>query len=381
MQKKNINSVALLNEEKYAARLFLILFYTISIGYEIYELFLGQFLVYGADEVVSQGVTYGIYIILLGLLPIAIYFFNKDNPGLIKYIYFITYTAIIFVNDIILYWGNSDSYYVGSITEIFFILFTPIFVNNKYFFTVLIGTLLKYSLVGIILQTTNVIAPISIIAVISIFTYIILIRFHKYVNAIKDSYDVQIEGIVRGVVETLELKDRYTRGHSQRVAKYSIIFAKNLGKFSELDLRSLNFACLLHDIGKANIPDYILTKPGKLTDEEFEIIKSHPVIGSKVVTNIEGLQNCISVVRSHHERWDGKGYPDQLSNQNIPLLARLVAIADSFDAMTSSRSYRPALPAEEAYKRIIQGKGTQFDPTLVDAFKEVYPKWLEYLNS
>ena len=121
-------------------------------------------------------------------------------------------------------------------------------------------------------------------------------------------------------------------------------------KFSKEEQKSFYYACLLHDIGKVNIPDQILMKPGKLTKEEFEIIKSHPVVGEEAVKNVEGIRDSICVIRSHHERWDGKGYPDQLEGEEIPLLARVSAIADAFDAMTSSRSYREAMPVEEAYR-------------------------------
>ena len=132
----------------------------------------------------------------------------------------------------------------------------------------------------------------------------------------------------------------------------------------------------MHDIGKVNIPDTILTKSGKLTDEEYEIVKTHPVVGAKAIEDVEGIADNIAVVYHHHERWDGKGYPDGLVGEETPLVARITAIADAFDAMTSTRSYRPALPFEEAYKRILDGKGSQFDPELVEVFKQVYPDWI-----
>ncbi|HLT55103.1 MAG TPA: HD domain-containing phosphohydrolase, partial [Bacillota bacterium] len=109
----------------------------------------------------------------------------------------------------------------------------------------------------------------------------------------------------------------------------------------------------------------------------YEIIKTHPVVGAKAIQDVEGIIDNIDVIYHHHERWDGKGYPDGLAGENIPYLARITAIADAFDAMTSSRSYRPALPYEEAYKRIVEGKGTQFDPQLVELFMRVYPTWIE----
>ena len=143
-------------------------------------------------------------------------------------------------------------------------------------------------------------------------------------------------------------------------------------------MNAFNYACLLHDIGKVNIPDSILMKPGKLSKEEFNVIKTHPKVGAEAIIKVRGLEDSIDVIKSHHERWDGKGYPEQLIGDKIPYLARIVSIADTFDAMTSSRSYRAAMPVEEAYKRILEGKGTQFDPSLVDLFNEVFSDWVSF---
>lgn len=209
-------------------------------------------------------------------------------------------------------------------------------------------------------------------------SFFLLVRFLGYVRAISNSYDNQLEGIVKGVIATLELKDPYTRGHSERVAMYALILAQQIGELSKEEQKSFYHACLLHDIGKVHIPDSILMKPGKLSFEEFEIIKSHPEVGAEAVKDVDGIKASLCVIRSHHERWDGKGYPDQLKGEQIPLLARVTAIADAFDAMTSSRSYRAALPVDEAYNRIIIGAGSQFDPVLVEEFKKVYPTWINF---
>ncbi|MGB8000082.1 MAG: HD domain-containing phosphohydrolase, partial [Anaerobacillus sp.] len=110
----------------------------------------------------------------------------------------------------------------------------------------------------------------------------------------------------------------------------------------------------------------------------FDVIKTHPVVGDEALRNMKGLESCLDVVRYHHERWDGKGYPDQLKGEDIPLLARVTSIADAFDAMTSTRSYRPAMDPEIAYQQILEGSGTQFDPNLVDVFITVFPKWVAF---
>jgi len=178
----------------------------------------------------------------------------------------------------------------------------------------------------------------------------------------------------------LELKDPHTKGHSERVAKYSVALARKVGKFSEQELNTLYYSCLIHDIGKMQVSDDILTKPDRLTDDEYEVVKMHTIFGVNAIKGIESLQPCIEIVRNHHERWDGTGYPDGLKGEEIPLLTRIASIADAFDAMTSHRAYRAALTPDEAYSRIIKGAGTQFDPGLIPYFKNVFPTWLSILH-
>lgn len=327
------------------------------------------------------GLGYGVYIIQAGLLPVAIYFMRQKKPQVVKYIYFIAYTSINIINELLIYWGSEEVYATGNIFEIFLVLLSPIFVNRPFYFLVLIGTIIKYIIMGITLHTMKVMVPILLVIVFALISFIVLNRFQGYVKAIKRSFDQQLESIVRSIITTLELKDTYTRGHSERVALYSTILAKEVGSFSQEELRSFYYACLLHDIGKINIPDSILSKPAKLTNEEYDIIKLHPVVGAQAIQEIEGLSDSIDVTKYHHERWDGKGYPEGLARESIPFKARITAIADAFDAMTSSRSYRAALSAEEAYDRVVQGAGTQFDPELVEHFKKVFPSWVELINN
>jgi len=175
---------------------------------------------------------------------------------------------------------------------------------------------------------------------------------------------------IKSIASALDAKDSYTHGHSLRVTMYSLIMAKYMGNIDEKFKEELETAGLLHDIGKIGIADAILCKTGKLSDEEFEIIKSHPDKGKKLLNNIKRL-DCVSEwLNSHHERWDGTGYPRGLKGEEIPISARIIAIADTYDAMTSSRSYRKSLPHEVAKNEIISCRGTQFDPDLVDIFKQ-----------
>ncbi len=169
---------------------------------------------------------------------------------------------------------------------------------------------------------------------------------------------------------TVEAKDPYTRGHSERVSDYSVLLGEKLG-LSEEELHTLKIGGLFHDIGKIGVPDTVLSKPGKLTDEEFEEIKKHPSIGAEILSNATIFADIIPIVKYHHERYDGKGYPDGLAGLSIPYLARIAAIADTYDAMRSKRPYRDALPLDIVKEEFRKNAGTQFDPSLVPVFLEI----------
>ena len=175
---------------------------------------------------------------------------------------------------------------------------------------------------------------------------------------------------IKSIAFALDAKDPYTHGHSMRVTLYSLALAKAMNLPDEL-LEEIETAGLLHDIGKIAIPEKILLKPGKLTDEEYNIIKSHPELGEKLIYNIEKLKLISNWLRSHHERYDGKGYPEQLVGEQIPISSRIIAIADTYDAMTSSRAYRTALSHEIAINEIEHCSGTQFDPKLAEIFVSI----------
>lgn len=166
---------------------------------------------------------------------------------------------------------------------------------------------------------------------------------------------------------TLEAKDAYTNGHSSRVADYSVMIGKHLG-WSEKQLEKLYRAALLHDIGKIGVPDKILNKEEKLDEKEYATIKSHTVIGSDILETIETLELARIVANYHHERYDGRGYPIGLKGEEIPLEARIVGVADAFDAMNSKRIYRNSLPMKVIREELVKGRGTQFDPDIDDIF-------------
>lgn len=180
---------------------------------------------------------------------------------------------------------------------------------------------------------------------------------------------VTIEAITT-VANTIDAKDDYTRGHSFRVAAYSEELAKKLG-WSEEEVRNIHYVALLHDIGKIGVPDSVLNKPFKLTDVEFAMIKNHTLVGAEILKDIRMFPNISVGAKYHHERYDGKGYPEGLKGEEIPIVARIIGIVDSYDAMTSNRVYRKRLRDEIVKEELTKGKGTQFDPHLVDLFMEL----------
>ncbi len=196
----------------------------------------------------------------------------------------------------------------------------------------------------------------------------------KEINTeLKDTND-KLEKAYLETIETLrftvEAKDTYTRGHSDRVSDYSVLIGKYLN-LSEEDLHLLKIGGLFHDVGKIGVPDSILLKNEKLTEDEYSEIKNHPTIGAHILSNATIFEKAIPIVKYHHERYDGLGYPSKLVGENIPYLARIASIADTFDAMTSRRTYRDSLPLDVVKQEIEKNKGTQFDPNIADVFLDI----------
>ncbi len=175
------------------------------------------------------------------------------------------------------------------------------------------------------------------------------------------------QNIIYALAVAVEAKDPYTRGHSERVAEYSMRLAKTLGLDAQ-QLELLKGAALLHDIGKIGISGSILRKPGTLNALEFQQVRKHPAIGERICLSLKFAQEMLPIIRHHHEHFNGQGYPDGLKGEHIPLLARIIAVADAFDAMTSDRPYRSGMPKEEATRRLLEGAGSQWDPEIVPVF-------------
>ncbi|WP_432798077.1 HD domain-containing phosphohydrolase [Poriferisphaera sp. WC338] len=174
-------------------------------------------------------------------------------------------------------------------------------------------------------------------------------------------------GTLHALTSAIDAKDSYTHGHSERVALMSKLLAEAAGMDAHFIERTY-IAGMLHDVGKIGVPESVLCKPGKLTDQEFDLIKRHPEIGAHILQDIRQMQDLIPGVLCHHERWDGRGYPNNLVGENIPMMGRVIGLADSFDAMSSNRTYRKALDLTEVLKEITRCKGSQFDPDLADVF-------------
>lgn len=178
-----------------------------------------------------------------------------------------------------------------------------------------------------------------------------------------------LEAVLFSLATAVEARDPYTRGHSRRVGHYAVLLGRAIGMKPE-ELQALHWGSMLHDIGKIGIPDAVLLKPGRLSEEEMLQIRSHPDIGANICRPLKSAKVLLPIIKHHHERWDGKGYPSGLSGEEIPLSARVVAVADAFDAITTDRPYRAGCPAPVAFDILREGIGTQFDPNLIEPFIE-----------
>ncbi len=183
--------------------------------------------------------------------------------------------------------------------------------------------------------------------------------------------------VVASLADAIDAKDAYTKGHSGRVAFYAREIARRYG-YDEINQDKIYMMGLLHDVGKIGVPNSIINKKDRLTDEEFQIIKKHPVIGGRILQNIKKMPELYYGARCHHERYDGKGYPDGLSGDEIPEVARIIAVADAYDAMTSNRSYRNSLPKEKVRTEIEEGMGRQFDPKFAKLMLEMIDEDKDY---
>jgi putative nucleotidyltransferase with HDIG domain len=226
---------------------------------------------------------------------------------------------------------------------------------------------------------TILIANTFILTVLIISFYVITKNI-KYMN---DSLKAQSKiktlsvEVMEALAHTIDAKDTYTRGHSVRVAKYSRMIAEKMG-MSETEQENVYYCGLLHDIGKIAVPNEIINGTEALSNDEYSVVMMHPSVGADILNEIKSLPEMSIGARYHHERYDGKGYPDGIAGEDIPLFARIIAVADSYDAMTSNRSYRSYLPQKEARDEIEKNKGSQFDPEIADIMLQIIDEDKEY---
>jgi putative nucleotidyltransferase with HDIG domain len=200
---------------------------------------------------------------------------------------------------------------------------------------------------------------------------LLAVRLRELAEKLQSEREEILVGAVESLVRALEAKDAYTYGHSSRVSEIALEIARKL-QLPKNDIFTLQMAALLHDIGKIGIPDQVLNKPGKPTNEEWLAIRQHPEQGAKILGGIPALTKVTEIVRHHHARWDGHGYPEAIAGMDIPLAARIITVADTFEAMTSDRSYRKGMEAEAAMAEIRRCAGSQFDPSIVEVFVGIY---------
>ncbi len=336
--------------------------------------------------------------IMLCPLPILFYADNIQNGKHRKLYQYIGYVVILnFVISSILYLAKIKDYIetlpVAQILLVF--VFILIFIHlvqyirknkqSKTDYILLIGLFIVLVCVAIESVSVYFVATISGIfigigMIILLFTNIVrTIQKIHIVEEKRHQLELEIEKkenkkitlqMMESLSTTIEAKDEYTRGHSRRVAQYAALIAKNLGWTKE-EIQNLKNCAYLHDIGKIGIPDQILNKPGKLTNEEFNLIKQHTTIGQDILKDITIIPHIDEVTRSHHEHYDGTGYPDGLKGNEIPIQARVIALADSYDAMNSKRIYRNALSHGRIYHEIQMNAGTQFDPEITKNLLEI----------
>jgi HD-GYP domain-containing protein (c-di-GMP phosphodiesterase class II) len=188
----------------------------------------------------------------------------------------------------------------------------------------------------------------------------------KLKQALRQNQELFLETI-RTLAAAIDAKDPYTRGHSERVSSYSMAISRHLG-INQDEVFRVHIAAILHDVGKLGIRESILNKPGGLSDDEFEVMRQHPAIGAQIMSPIRMLKDIIPGIRNHHETWDGNGYPDHLKGEEIPMVARIIGVADTFDAMTTTRPYQQAMTLEYVLAKMRSMSGSRFDPVVIDAF-------------
>ena len=315
-------------------------------------------------------------VLTLGYLPYTLtYRFFSTNTQ--QYLLFINMSIVTLAISVMLPLSHSNQVIVIFLPLLAILfnhraifLLSGIFSLCIYIFMDLIGGIHQSSLYEMMLE-------LSLLVV-----YLLLLRNVLKLLVKQSKINFLFEKTVNTLIMAVEVKDDYTQGHSVRVSDYTMIigtYMKNKGY--EVDLESLRISSILHDIGKIKIPVDILTKEGKLTAEEFNVIKKHSKDGADLAQELEYPKDIVDSILYHHERFDGKGYPSGLKGDEIPLKSKIIALADTFDALTSNRPYRNAFTADKAYEIIVENMNTQFDPSFEDIFNAVFHDFVKYQTS
>ena len=304
---------------------------------------------------------------------------EADGNGILFYSVMMAKTTILFIAALLLYFFVIRA--LSGLTD------KKRKINWKLFVFVPGIFLPAYSLVDFISYiyggyTINMVSQFFSIVILLLFIWAFYIIINN-INATNEAIDanetvktLSVE-VMEALAHTIDAKDKYTNGHSIRVAKYSRMIAEKMGLDTEA-CENIYYMGLLHDIGKIGVSNEIINKPARLTDEEYSIIKTHPEVGYQILFEIKSRPDLVIGAHWHHERYDGKGYPDGLSGEDIPLEARIIAVADSYDAMTSNRSYRGYLPQEKVRGEIEANIGKQFDPAAADCMLAIIDEDKEY---
>ena len=263
-----------------------------------------------------------------------------------------------------------------SICTFILIAWVAWFHKFGFYFSMTILTLRFIRLFKALLTHNLMILPGIFMSIVALVSVILIYQSNEQTIKTQQKHRKELEDFTKSIIgaftNCIDGKDAYTNGHSYRVALYTTMLANKMGVTDQKTLDKYYNIGLLHDIGKISIPDAILTKPGKLTPEEFETIKSHAQEGYKILKDVKIQEDIAAGAHYHHERYDGTGYPDRLIGKDIPLVARIIAVADAFDAMSSTRSYRKKLPLDYIAQEIETYAGTQFDPEVANAFLSLY---------
>lgn len=327
---------------------------------------------------------------------------GSDTPSMV--VFFILLVAYLVVNSFVPRVANSGrilmkfggeihvSSFAGVLTSIsnICVIFMVVLFKRKGFFASLVVILLNFPVMlrGLILGKQFSILPGFFGNVFILITIVIIYRRNKRIEEYQQTEMEQLMGqqkasfrlfeqTATALVKAVDAKDTYSHGHSIRVAEYSEMIANCLG-MDDVQCQRIYYAGLLHDIGKIGVPVAIINKKGKLTNEEFEVIKQHPVMGNEILSSITEYPYLSIGAHYHHERYDGKGYPDKLKGEDIPEIARIIAVADAYDAMSSNRSYRTAMPQQLIREEIVKGTGTQFDPRMAKAMLHLIDLDVDY---